>query len=69
MDRRERNFVGPVTADAVRAVVNALDARGAWVERGSIRITTGKERELQPVIESRTFIRNLQLLASYAAAK
>jgi PelA/Pel-15E family pectate lyase len=67
MERRERNPAGAATAREARAVIDALDTRGAWVEPGTIRISTGKEREARPVIESRTFIRNLHVLANYAA--
>lgn len=58
---------GAPTAQEVRTVIAALDARGAWVERGMIRINPpAKERAEQPVIESRTFMRNLHTLARYA---
>jgi hypothetical protein len=67
MDRREPTSTEPVTAGVARAVIAALDARGAWVEPGTIRIAL-KQRAVQPVIESRTFMRNLHILASYASA-
>src|SRR5690606_39271240 len=47
-------------AMSARQVVAALDARGAWVEPGSMRVASRK-REDQPVIESATFIRNLRI--------
>jgi hypothetical protein len=66
MNGRERIIMRPVTARDARAVVDALDQRGAWLEQGEIR-TTGKERARQMIIESRTFIRNLHALATYAS--
>ena len=47
------------------AVVSALDDRGAWVESGHMR---HQEQRLN-VIEMRTLIRNLEILARYAGAK
>jgi hypothetical protein len=64
MDRRERRGSAPVSP---RSIIAALDARGAWVEPGTIRIGP-KERAPQPVIESRTFIANLLALSSHAGA-
>jgi hypothetical protein len=66
MDRRKRTAAGPVAGAEVREVIAALDARGAWVEPGEMRVV-GKQREFQPVIASRTFIRNVQILATYAS--
>jgi hypothetical protein len=57
---------GAVPSSDARAAIAALDPRGAWVESGLIRVS-GKQREQQPVIESRTFIQKLHLLARYAA--
>eukprot|EP00913_Durusdinium_trenchii_P005632 g5250.t1 len=42
-------------ADAAR-VVKALDRRGAWLETGTLR----RSRRNQPIISTRTFIRNAQ---------
>ena len=49
----------------VREIVNAIDTRGAWVQKGAMRNfdnPTGK------VIESRTFCQQLVTLASYLGA-
>jgi len=64
LNRRERT--GADTAGEARTIVAALDPRGAWLETGMIRIDA-KQRAEQPVIESRTFIRNLLVLANFAA--
>lgn len=66
MDRPAGHVRNPATAGDARAAIDALDPRGAWVETGEMRLE-GKQRTIRPVIESRTFIRNLHLLASYAA--
>ncbi len=50
-----------------RTVIDAMDERGAWVEEGRLR-TYGDDDATRPVIESRTFIRNLGILARYVAA-
>jgi hypothetical protein len=68
MDDRSHRDLEPGNATSVRAVISALDARGAWVERGLIRVQ-GKERAQEAIIESRTFIRNLHLLSTYAAPR
>ncbi len=51
--------------DAAAAAIAALDQRGAWVESGQMR----HQSEALPVIDMRTFLRNLELLAKYAGAK
>ncbi len=65
MDHGERSVAKSVTAREAAAVIAALDERGAWVEPGTLRVVA-KQRAAQPVIESRTFIRHLLLLATYA---
>ena len=58
-----------VPADAdVRATIKALDDRGAWVEDGSLKYH-GKADTTRRVIDSATFIRNLDLLSRYVGAK
>jgi hypothetical protein len=65
MDRRDRGPAGPVTARGARELIAALDPRGAWVESGTLR-AEGTQRAPAQVIESRTFMRNIRALASYA---
>lgn len=55
-----------LAADAAR-VIRELDARGAWVERGTLR-GNPDGGQTQQVIQSSTFIRNVQTLAEYIAA-
>ena len=57
----------PSDAD-VRATIKALDDRGAWVEDGSLKYY-GKGDDTRRVIDSATFIRNLDLLSRYVGAK
>ncbi|MBM3999222.1 MAG: hypothetical protein FJ297_06730 [Planctomycetes bacterium] len=52
----------------VRAVIAALDARGAWVEDGRLRYH-GAEDATRRVIDSATFIRNLDTLSRYLASE
>ena len=53
------------SAGAVRKVIDALDARGAWVDAGQLRYW-GKADPTKRIIDPRTFIRNVRLLARYA---
>jgi PelA/Pel-15E family pectate lyase len=46
----------------VRAVIAAMDARGAWVQSGRLRYH-GKDHDTREVIESATFIRNIGVLS------
>jgi len=48
----------------VLAILEDLDARGAWVEPGRLRYH-GDDDSTERVIRSRTFITNLNLLASW----
>ena len=49
-----------------RRVIAALDARGAWVEEGTLKYH-GKGDDTRRVIDSRTFIRHLRTLSQYLA--
>ncbi|MBS0201611.1 MAG: hypothetical protein JSS49_01840 [Planctomycetes bacterium] len=48
----------------VEAIIAALDERGAWVEEGRLRYH-GSGDDTRQVIDSGTFIRNLNLLSKY----
>ncbi len=51
---------------AAEQVVSDLDARGAWVEQGTMR--THKDANVKRVVSSATFIKNLRTLAQFVAA-
>jgi PelA/Pel-15E family pectate lyase len=54
----------PVSDDEVRRILAALDERGAWVERGELK-SYGHRGD---IIDSRTFIRNVDRLSRYLGA-
>lgn len=51
----------------VKKLIDSLDERGAWVEEGQLRYH-GKGDPTRRVIDSRTFIKNLETLSRYLAA-
>ena len=55
------------TPEEVRAVIAALDDRGAWVEAGMLR-HHGKADDTRRVIETATFIRNVGVLSQFLGA-
>ena len=64
-ERRAQRRKPAITAPPekqVRAVIAALDARGAWVEEGRLRYH-GEADETRTVIDSATFIRNVGILS------
>lgn len=58
----------PVSVEKIKEVIDALDARGAWVERGKLRYH-GEDDPTEEVIDTQTFIRNAGMLAAYIAAE
>ena len=55
-----------VDPQQVRAVIEALDVRGRWIEHGALRDPENREKRIETsVISCRTFNRNLTLLAKY----
>ncbi len=50
-----------------KSVVDAMDERGAWVERGRLKYHGNPDQKL-PVIESRTFAKNVGVLSRFVAA-
>lgn len=52
----------------IRAVVAAMDDRGAWVEEGRMR-NFGSEDPTRQVIDTSTFLRNMTLLSRYVGAQ
>lgn len=57
----------PALKKQAAEVLAALDARGAWVEEGTLA-SHKQGGGVRQVVDSRTFIRNLGVLASYVAA-
>ncbi|MEX2141256.1 MAG: pectate lyase [Pirellulales bacterium] len=53
----------PVSDNEVRRILDALDERGAWVEQGALK----SYGHVGPIIDSRTFIRNVDRLSRYLA--
>jgi len=56
----------PALARQSRAVIDAMDDRGAWVEKGVLRTVNSNSGQ---IIETRTFVRNVEILARFIAAK
>ncbi len=54
--------------DQVRSVIKSLDSRGAWVESGSLKYH-GKNDDTRRVIDSETFVKNLDVLSRYVGAE
>jgi hypothetical protein len=57
----------PDVAD-VKSVLAALDEKGRWVEDGRLKYQ-GSNHPTRRVIDTRTFIRNVNILSAYLAAK
>ena len=53
-------------AAAAATLIGSLDSRGAWVEPGNM--TTHKDSNVTTIIDSKTFIKNLRMLATYIAS-
>jgi hypothetical protein len=53
-------------AQQAERVVKAMDRRGAWVETGRLR--TYEDGDYAPVIETKTFIANVQTLSKFIGA-
>lgn len=57
----------PALESEAREVVKMLDEHGRWIEQGRLRTASGKQQPGR-IITTRTFIRNLGVLAQYLAA-
>lgn len=55
-------------AGQAEAVIEAIDDRGAWVEDGKMRYQAADARSVNRVIEMKTLVRNLEILAKYVGA-
>ncbi len=63
----KRPRLTPFLQSKAKSAINSLDARGAWVTQGKIR--TGRSSyQKTPVIETRTFMKNLNALADFISA-
>jgi hypothetical protein len=58
----------PALSSAARAAIDSLDSRGAWVESGRLRAGTQTPNNVNRVITTQTFIRNLNTLSRFLAA-
>jgi len=67
-DDRKPTKLTKKIADEARQLADALDERGAWVEDGRLR-DHGDDDPTRRVISSRTFVKNLSVLARCAAAR
>ena len=56
-----------LTAEA-KEIAAALDDRGAWVEKGSLRAAGNEDASATGVIDCRTFIKNVEVLSRFLAA-
>jgi PelA/Pel-15E family pectate lyase len=56
----------PSLTRQARAVIDAMDQRGAWVEEGQLLTVKSDSRQ---IIESRTFAKNVEILARFIAAR
>lgn len=62
--KKEQLHVQQPSIDTVKAVIDAMDERGAWVEDGRMRYW-GENDDTTRVINPRTFVRNATQLAGY----
>ncbi|MBW3595820.1 MAG: hypothetical protein KY475_00940 [Planctomycetes bacterium] len=68
-ERVDRYPVPRLTSGLTRQaqeVVQRMDQRGAWVERGELR--RAGEGEVNEIIETRDFIENVEVLSRFIAA-
>lgn len=66
-ERRERPTLSSGLESQTANVIAALDPRGAWVEKGKLR-NFGSDDDTREVIQTSTFIKNVETLARYLAA-
>jgi hypothetical protein len=65
--RPERNEVSDSLKKSARAAIDALDARGAWVEDGRLR-DADPDGKVRRIITTQTFMRNVETLSRFVAA-
>ncbi len=65
----QKRVAGP-NADQVQKIIDALDDRGRWIERGSLRNPQNRRARIDAdILSCRTFIRNLEVLARYVKSQ
>src|SRR5262245_29635238 len=67
-DKPEEYKLTPALASAARAAIDSLDSRGAWVESGRLRAGTQHPNDVNRVITTQTFMRNIGTLSRFLAA-
>jgi hypothetical protein len=65
--RPERNELSDSLKKSVREAIDALDARGAWVEDGRLR-DSDPDGKVRRIITTQTFMRNVETLSRFVAA-
>jgi hypothetical protein len=58
----------PALSSAARSAIDSLDYRGAWVESGRLRAGTQTPNDVNRVITTQTFMRNVGTLSRFLAA-
>lgn len=64
---KPRGKPGPAQESLAKAALAALDDKGRWVEKGTMRNKFDKDTTTH-VIDTRTFLRNINTLSTYLAA-
>ena len=62
----ERDRIPNVDPDQIREIINRLDDKGRWVEKGRLKTTDTRNPYIESdIISCGTFVRNLYLLSTY----
>ncbi len=64
----EDNKLNASLTASARSAIDSLDSRGTWVESGRLRAGTQTKNDINRVITTQTFIRNLTTLSRFIAA-
>jgi len=64
----EENKLTTALSSAARTAIDSLDSRGAWVENGRLRAGTQPPNNVNRVITTQTFNRNIATLSRFIAA-
>lgn len=67
---KERDIIRNVDPERVREIINSLDGKGRWVEKGRLKTNdTGTPYVEAEIISCETFIRNFSLLSDYLKSR